>query len=68
MGVVKGRSHSSHSIQPMHLLFVLYQSDQPFLRYVQVFNLEKTYLKFQRKFGKNIPLKSYQVISMTRSI
>ena len=31
----KSRSHSSPSIQPMHLLFVSHQSDQPFLRYVQ---------------------------------
>ena len=31
----RSRSHSSPSNQPMHLLFVSYQSDQPFLRYVQ---------------------------------
>ena len=31
----RSRSHSSPSIQPMHLFFVSYQSDQPFLRYVQ---------------------------------
>ena len=31
----RSRSHSSPSIQPMHLLFVSYQSDQIFLRYVQ---------------------------------
>ena len=29
------RSHSSPSIQPMHLFFLSHQSDQPFLRYVQ---------------------------------
>ena len=29
------RSHSSPSIQPMHLLLLSHQSDQPFLRYVQ---------------------------------
>ena len=31
----RSRSHSLPSIQPMHLLFVSHQSDQPFLRYVQ---------------------------------
>ena len=31
----RSRSHSSPSIQPMYILFVSHQSDQPFLRYVQ---------------------------------
>ena len=33
--VKRSMSHSSPSIQPMHLLFGSHQSDQPFLRYVQ---------------------------------
>ena len=32
---VKSRSHSSPSIQQMHLLILSHQADQPFLRYVQ---------------------------------
>ena len=31
----RSRSHSSSSIQPIDLLFVSHQSNQPFLRYVQ---------------------------------
>ena len=31
----RSRSHIVPSIQPMHFLFVLHQSDQPFLRYGQ---------------------------------
>ena len=31
----RSRSHNSPSIQPMHLLFVSYQLDQSFLRYVK---------------------------------
>ena len=30
----RSRSHGSPSIQPMYLLFISHQSDQPFLRYV----------------------------------
>ena len=46
----RSRSHSSPSIQQIHLLFVSHQSDQPFLRYVQqsVWPWKNTW-NFQRK-------------------
>ena len=43
----RSRSHNLPSIQPMHLLFISHQSDQPFFRYVQ-FSVwpKKTHSKF----------------------
>ena len=46
MGKVKSRSHIvSPGIQPMHLLFISHQSDQPYLR---VFDLGKTHLRISK--------------------
>ena len=70
----RSRSLSSPIIQPMHLLFVSHQSDQPFLRYVQwsVWPWKNTSEickeKLAIKVCNKIPPKSNQVISMARGI
>ena len=71
----RSKSHNSPSIQPMQLLFVSHQLDQPFLRYVQksVWPWKKHIRNFTRKFAKmtssiKIPPKSNQVITMTSEI
>ena len=61
----RSRSHNSPGIQPMHLLFVSHQSDQPFLRYLQlsVWPWKNTSKIFKEKFGKKgIMLPSVVVI------
>ena len=65
--------HVIPSIQPMHLLFVLHQSHQPFLRYVRKSVWpSKTLPNFKKKVSQKLcdrmSPKSYQVISMTWGI
>ena len=57
----RSRSHSSPSIQPMHLLYTSHQSDQPFLRHVQqsVWPWKNTSEIFKEKFAKNIFLATF---------